>query len=67
MLHICIFVLQETDAALLSIISFPAFAVDDQELVDLTRETVVEKLQVLSDMVAVSDPIFCRVWVEGEY
>ena len=37
---------QETDAGLLSIISFPAFAVDDQELIDLTRETVVDKLQV---------------------
>ena len=37
---------QETDAGLLAVISYPAFAVDDQELIDKTRETLVEKLQV---------------------
>lgn len=37
--------LQETDAGLLSIISYPAFAIDDQELIDVTRETIIEKLQ----------------------
>ncbi|ELT89975.1 hypothetical protein CAPTEDRAFT_163062 [Capitella teleta] len=36
---------KETDAGLLSIISFPAFAVDDPELIELTRETVISKLQ----------------------
>ncbi|XP_076326518.1 putative phosphorylase b kinase regulatory subunit alpha isoform X3 [Tachypleus tridentatus] len=36
---------KEVDAALLSIISFPAFAVEDPELVQQTRETIEEKLQ----------------------
>lgn len=35
---------KEVDAALLSAISFPAFAVDDPELVARTRETILEKL-----------------------
>uniref|UniRef100_A0A914USQ7 Phosphorylase b kinase regulatory subunit n=1 Tax=Plectus sambesii TaxID=2011161 RepID=A0A914USQ7_9BILA len=35
---------KETDAALLCIISYPAFAVEDAELVDLTRETIVSSL-----------------------
>ncbi|KAK0418134.1 hypothetical protein QR680_013390 [Steinernema hermaphroditum] len=35
---------KETDAGLLSIISYPAFAVEDPELVRLTRETVMETL-----------------------
>lgn len=34
------FVYKETDAALLSIISYPAFAVEDVELVELTRQTI---------------------------
>ncbi|XP_067949351.1 probable phosphorylase b kinase regulatory subunit alpha [Watersipora subatra] len=34
---------KEIDSALLSIIGFPAFAVDDQELVNLTRETILRK------------------------
>lgn len=38
--------IQETDAGLLSIISYPAFAVDDPELIDKTRETLLEKLKV---------------------
>lgn len=36
---------KEVDAALLSIIGFPAFAVDDPELINLTRTTIQEKLQ----------------------
>jgi len=36
---------KEVDAALLSIIGFPAFAVDDPELIKLTRKTVQDKLQ----------------------
>uniref|UniRef100_A0A914GXF7 Phosphorylase b kinase regulatory subunit n=1 Tax=Globodera rostochiensis TaxID=31243 RepID=A0A914GXF7_GLORO len=35
---------KETDAALLSIISFPAFAVDDSSLATLTRETILATL-----------------------
>lgn len=35
---------KETDASLLGIISYPAFAVDDQDLIDLTRNTITETL-----------------------
>ena len=40
------FWLQETDAGLLSVISYPAFSVDDPELIKITRNGVIEKLQV---------------------
>ncbi|KAK3769886.1 hypothetical protein RRG08_036931 [Elysia crispata] len=36
---------KETDAALLTVVGFPAFAVDDPELIALTRETIKEKLE----------------------
>ncbi|XP_078325718.1 phosphorylase b kinase regulatory subunit alpha, liver isoform-like isoform X6 [Crassostrea virginica] len=36
---------KEIDAALLTVISFPAFAVDDLEKVEETRETIVSKLE----------------------
>jgi phosphorylase kinase alpha/beta subunit len=36
---------KETDAALLSIIGFPAFAVEDVSLVERTRKNLVDKLQ----------------------
>jgi phosphorylase kinase alpha/beta subunit len=36
---------KETDAALLSIISYPAFACDNMELVNLTRKQIIAKLQ----------------------
>ncbi|KAF5285007.1 hypothetical protein FQR65_LT02319 [Abscondita terminalis] len=36
---------KELDSGLLSIISFPAFAVDDPMLIQLTRDTIVGKLQ----------------------
>jgi hypothetical protein len=36
--------IQETDAALMSIISYPAFAVEDPDLVDLTRSTITDTL-----------------------
>ncbi len=36
---------KETDAALLSIIGFPAFAVTDPQLVDRTRTKIIEKLE----------------------
>ncbi|XP_047111572.1 probable phosphorylase b kinase regulatory subunit alpha isoform X2 [Schistocerca piceifrons] len=36
---------KELDSGLLSIISFPAFAVDDPQLIQLTRSAVVSKLQ----------------------
>ena len=37
---------QETDAALMTVISFPAFAVDDPEIIALTHQTIKEKLEV---------------------
>ncbi len=36
---------KEIDAALLGIISYPAFAVDDPELVDRTRDKIIDRLQ----------------------
>lgn len=36
---------KEVDAALLSVISFPAFAVEDQALVERTRNKIIDKLQ----------------------
>jgi phosphorylase kinase alpha/beta subunit len=36
---------KETDAALLSIISYPAFALNDMELVNVTRQEILTKLQ----------------------
>ncbi|KAL7669236.1 hypothetical protein ACOME3_009901 [Neoechinorhynchus agilis] len=36
---------KETDAALLSIIGFPAFAVDDMDLIEKTRSVILSKLQ----------------------
>ena len=36
---------KEVDAALLFVIGFPAFAVDDPELIKTTRATIQEKLQ----------------------
>lgn len=38
---------KETDAALLSIIGFPAFAIEDVELQERTRQKIVDKLQGL--------------------
>jgi phosphorylase kinase alpha/beta subunit len=36
---------KETDAALLSVIGFPAFAVNDQQLSDKVRNEIIEKLE----------------------
>lgn len=36
---------KEIDSGLLSVISFPAFAVDDPALITITRNTITEKLQ----------------------
>lgn len=37
---------KEIDAGLLSIISFPAFAVEDVNLVNVTKNEIISKLQV---------------------
>jgi len=36
---------KEVDGGLLSVISFPAFAVDDPDLIKLTRKTIMSKLR----------------------
>ncbi|CAN7993482.1 unnamed protein product [Ixodes hexagonus] len=36
---------KEVDAALLSVIGYPAFAVDDPELITLTRQSILQKLR----------------------
>lgn len=37
---------KEIDAGLLSVISFPAFAVEDADLVNITKGEIISKLQV---------------------
>lgn len=37
---------KEIDAGLLSVISFPAFAVEDADLVAMTKSEIISKLQV---------------------
>lgn len=37
---------KEVDAGVLAIISYPAFAVEDMELVNITKEEIISKLQV---------------------
>lgn len=39
---------KEVDAGVLAIISYPAFAVEDMELVNITKEEIISKLQVKS-------------------
>ena len=39
-------ILKEIAASVLSVISFPAFAVEDADLVHLTRSVIVERLEV---------------------
>ncbi|XP_019485135.1 PREDICTED: phosphorylase b kinase regulatory subunit alpha, skeletal muscle isoform isoform X3 [Hipposideros armiger] len=36
---------KEVDASLLSVVSFPAFAVEDNELVEVTKQEIITKLQ----------------------
>lgn len=36
---------KEIDSGLLSVISFPAFAVDDPALIAFTRDTILDKLR----------------------
>jgi len=38
---------KEIDAGLLSVISFPAFAVEDADLANITKGEIITKLQVL--------------------
>jgi len=46
---VCLFafpIMQETDASLLMITGFPAFAVGDESLCQQTKDMVLEKLEV---------------------
>ncbi|KAH9373683.1 hypothetical protein HPB48_018672 [Haemaphysalis longicornis] len=36
---------KEVDGALIAVAGFPAFAIDDPDLIELTRNTIIEKLQ----------------------
>lgn len=45
---------KEIDAGLLSIISYPAFAVEDVNLVNVTKSEIISKLQVRIDFIVVS-------------
>lgn len=38
---------KEVDAGVLSIISYPAFAVDDIDIVNITKEEIISRLQVI--------------------
>lgn len=39
---------KEVDAGVLAIISYPAFAVEDISIVNMTKEEIISKLQVCS-------------------
>lgn len=41
---------KEVDAGVLSIISYPAFAVEDIDIVNITKEEIISKLQVNMDI-----------------
>lgn len=43
---------KEIDAGLLSVISFPAFAVEDGDLVAITKSEIIGKLQVLFNLMS---------------
>lgn len=48
---------KEIDAGLLSIISFPAFAVEDVNLVNVTKNEIISKLQVSAGHTHVLQPV----------
>lgn len=39
---------KEVDAGVLSIISYPAFAVEDIDIVNISKEEIISKLQVIT-------------------
>lgn len=47
---------KEIDAGLLSVISFPAFAVEDADLVAVTKFEIINKLQV-------DTGVMCKLWI----
>lgn len=68
---------KEIDAGLLSIISFPAFAVEDADLVAITKGEIINKLQVACTFnfrspfhinQSVTPPSLCLpLWFQGRY
>lgn len=42
---------KEVDAGVLAIISYPAFAVEDMNIVNMTKEEIISKLQVQTDFI----------------
>ena len=57
---------KEVDAYLLSIIGFPAFAVEDADLLNLTRQTLIDKLQVRRAVLCVENwLLFCCCALTG--
>lgn len=54
---------KEVDAGVLAIISYPAFAVEDMELVNITKEEIISKLQVES-VVHLSTHIMVIFWMQ---
>lgn len=47
---------KEVDASVLSVISYPAFAVEDSELVEITKHEIITKLQVSSSALVLPSP-----------
>lgn len=50
---------KEVDAGVLSIITYPAFAVEDMNIVNITKEEIISKLQVFDPQSA----IFCNFFL----
>lgn len=44
---------KEVDAGVLSIITYPAFAVEDMNIVNITKEEIISKLQVFDPQSAI--------------
>ena len=52
---------KEVDAGVLAIISYPAFAVEDLSIVNMTKEEIISKLQVQTVLKYFTDDISGRV------
>lgn len=56
---------KEIDAGLLSVISFPAFAVEDADLVTITKSEIINKLQVDAMSVRGKKKVLCSLFFPG--
>lgn len=52
---------KEVDAGVLAIISYPAFAVEDLSIVNVTKEEIISKLQVQTVLKYLTDDISGQV------